>query len=74
MHSSHDFLSFFLFFFFGCVYRKATFSFFKYSFIFERGGGAERWGAGGQRTPSRLCTDSRELQVGLELTNSEIMT
>ena len=50
------------------------------SFLFERerergtsasGGGAER---GGQRIPSRLCADSSEPDVGLELRNREIVT
>ena len=29
---------------------------------------------GGQRIQSRLCTDSREPDAGLELTNHEMMT
>ena len=38
----------------------------------ESGGGTEREG---DREPgSRLCADSRELDLGLELTNHEIMT
>ena len=37
----------------------------------ERGRGRER---GGQRICSRLCAESREPDVGLELTNREIMT
>ena len=45
-------------------------------FIFERKrvsrGGAER--EGGLRIQSRLHTDSREPNVGLELTNCKIMT
>ena len=36
------------------------------------GGGAEREGK--QRIPSRLCADSSEPDVGLELMNCEIMT
>ena len=53
------------------------FSFFKvYLFILRETEGtsrgeAERWR---QRIPSRLCIVSTELDVGLELTNHEIMT
>ena len=45
-----------------------------YVCIFESvkvGGGAERRG---QKTQIRLCTDSSEPDVGLELMNLEIMT
>ena len=47
-------------------------------FIFERERKRE-WGKGrererGQRIRSRLCTDSREPDVRLELTNQEITT
>ena len=50
-----------------------------YSFLREKGrahankGGAERE-RGRQKIRSGLCTDSRVLNTGLELTNPEIMT
>ena len=50
-----------------------------YSFLREKGrahankGGTERE-RGRQKIRSGLCTDSRELNAGLELTNPEIVT
>ena len=40
-------------------------------FLRGRRGGV---GRGGQRIQSRLCADSREADVGLELMNQELMT
>ena len=51
-------------------------SFLKKIFIFERGsasGGGAKRGRGGQRSRSRLCTDSSKPDAGLELTSHEIM-
>ena len=51
------------------------FIYFKCLFIFGR---ECKWGRGreqgGQKIQSRLCTDSREPNMGLKLTNCEIMT
>ena len=40
----------------------------------ERERGREQVSMGGQRIRYRLCTDSREPDVGLKLTNHEIVT
>ena len=58
------------------AYSLSFFISFIYLFIVRERESVRRAGAEteGERTPSRLCTVSTEPDVGLELTNHEIMT
>ena len=49
-------------------------SYFLSLFILEERESTSRGGAERERITSRLCTDSAEFDVGLELMNCEIMT